>query len=61
MFFLALYIIRIFLDGLLTGAQANSAFVACGPPGFTAAALLLLAGHAQQMYVPLAHLVIEAC
>lgn len=51
MFFLALYIVRIFLDGLLSSAQANAAFVACGPPGFTAAALILLGRHARNMSV----------
>ena len=37
--------------GFLTGHQANGAFVACGPPGFTALALLSLGEEAQTMYV----------
>ncbi|KAF8341352.1 voltage-dependent anion channel-domain-containing protein [Cantharellus anzutake] len=49
MFFIALYIIKIFLDGLLSGARANAAFVVCGPPGFTAAALIVLGSHARTL------------
>lgn len=48
-FFLALYIFHVFQDGLLLGVAANAAFVTCGPPGFTAAALILLSGHARTM------------
>ncbi|PSR72567.1 hypothetical protein PHLCEN_2v11560 [Hermanssonia centrifuga] len=40
-----------FLTGFLDGNQANGAFVACGPPGFTALALLSLGEEAQAMYV----------
>ena len=36
--------------GFLEGHQANGAFVACGPPGFTALALLCLGKHANKMY-----------
>ncbi|KAG7451562.1 uncharacterized protein BT62DRAFT_883423 [Guyanagaster necrorhizus] len=32
--------------GFMEGHQANSAFVACGPPGFTALSLINLADHA---------------
>ncbi|KAF8341350.1 voltage-dependent anion channel-domain-containing protein [Cantharellus anzutake] len=49
MFFIALYILKIFLGGLLSSAQANAAFIACGPPGFTAAALVLLGSHARTL------------
>lgn len=35
--------------GFLDGHQANGAFVACGPPGFTALALINLARKAQEM------------
>lgn len=35
----------------MNGGQANGAFVACGPPGFTALALLNLGEQAQAMYV----------
>ena len=37
--------------GFLEGHQANGAFVACGPPGFTALALINLADRSQEMYV----------
>jgi hypothetical protein len=37
--------------GFMDGHQANGAFVACGPPGFTALALLNLGARARQMYV----------
>jgi tellurite resistance protein TehA-like permease len=37
--------------GFLQGHQANGAFVACGPPGFTALALLKLGQQAQTMCV----------
>jgi hypothetical protein len=39
--------------GFLDGHQANGAFVACGPPGFTALALIKLGQHAREMYVTL--------
>lgn len=35
----------------MDGAQASGAFVACGPPGFTAIALINLADHAREMSV----------
>ncbi len=35
--------------GFLEGHQANGAFVACGPPGFTALALIRLADQARTM------------
>ena len=34
----------------MEGHQANGAFVACGPPGFTALALINLGDKARQMY-----------
>ena len=37
--------------GFLEGHQANGAFVACGPPGFTALALMELGQSARQMLV----------
>lgn len=37
--------------GFLKGHQANGAFVACGPPGFTALALLKLGQQARAMCV----------
>lgn len=33
----------------MEGHQANGAFVACGPPGFTALALITLGSHARKM------------
>lgn len=33
----------------MEGHQANGAFVACGPPGFTALALINLGAHARKM------------
>ncbi|KAF5360766.1 hypothetical protein D9756_004928 [Leucocoprinus leucothites] len=41
-FYICIYIIRIMMTGFLEGHQANGAFVACGPPGFTALALIRL-------------------
>jgi len=35
--------------GFMEGHQANGAFVACGPPGFTALALINLGSHARKM------------
>jgi hypothetical protein len=35
--------------GFMDGHQANGAFVACGPPGFTALALIRLAEQAKKM------------
>ncbi|KAL1705766.1 voltage-dependent anion channel-domain-containing protein [Schizophyllum commune] len=46
-FYICIYIIR--CTGFLEGHQANGAFVACGPPGFTALALINLADHAQNI------------
>ncbi|KZT18856.1 hypothetical protein NEOLEDRAFT_89147 [Neolentinus lepideus HHB14362 ss-1] len=40
--YICIYIIRIMTTGFLNGHQANGAFVACGPPGFTALALINL-------------------
>ncbi|KAK0201519.1 voltage-dependent anion channel-domain-containing protein [Desarmillaria ectypa] len=46
-FYLCIYVIR--YTGFLEGHQANGAFVACGPPGFTALALINLADHAREI------------
>ncbi|EKM52736.1 uncharacterized protein PHACADRAFT_126777 [Phanerochaete carnosa HHB-10118-sp] len=47
-FYICIYIIRCVVDtGFLEGHQANGAFVACGPPGFTALALINLGKQAQ--------------
>jgi len=48
-FYICIYIIRVMSTGFLEGHQANGAFVACGPPGFTALALLDLAKHARKI------------
>ncbi|KAK0205201.1 voltage-dependent anion channel [Desarmillaria ectypa] len=45
-FYLGIYLLRLVMTGFLEGHQANSAFVACGPPGFTALSLINLADHA---------------
>lgn len=37
------------------GGQANGAFVACGPPGFSALTLITLGDHARTMYVAGTH------
>ncbi|KAI0028289.1 voltage-dependent anion channel [Vararia minispora EC-137] len=42
MFYICIYFLRIMMTGFLDGSQANGAFVAVGPPGFTALALLNL-------------------
>ena len=34
----------------MDGGQASGAFVACGPPGFTALALIHLGENAREMY-----------
>lgn len=49
MFYLAIYILRIMTTGFLDGHQANGAFVACGPPGFTALALINLGDKARDI------------
>ncbi|KAK0474111.1 voltage-dependent anion channel-domain-containing protein [Armillaria novae-zelandiae] len=46
-FYLCIYVICIMTTGFLEGHQANRAFVACGPPGFTALALIRLADEAR--------------
>jgi len=47
LFYICIYIIRIMTTGFLEGAQASGAFVACGPPGFTALALINLGADAR--------------
>jgi tellurite resistance protein TehA-like permease len=49
LFYICIYIVRVMTTGFLDGHQANGAFVACGPPGFTALALLRLGAHARDM------------
>ncbi|QRV89934.1 malic acid transport protein [Ceratobasidium sp. AG-Ba] len=46
-FYLAVYVLRIMTTGFMDGHQANGAFVACGPPGFTALALINLGKRAR--------------
>ncbi|KAH9480669.1 Malic acid transport protein [Psilocybe cubensis] len=46
-FYICIYIIRLIMTGFLEGHQANSAFIVCGPPGFTALALINLGKEAQ--------------
>ncbi|THG96018.1 hypothetical protein EW026_g5735 [Hermanssonia centrifuga] len=58
-FYICIYIIRIMMTGFLEGHQANGAFVACGPPGFTALALINLGKQAQEI-LPLHGLVSPA-
>ncbi|KAF8754083.1 Voltage-dependent anion channel [Rhizoctonia solani] len=48
-FYLAIYILRIIATGFMSGHQANGAFVACGPPGFTALALINLGASAREI------------
>ncbi|KAI0071518.1 hypothetical protein K474DRAFT_611655 [Panus rudis PR-1116 ss-1] len=57
-FYICIYIIRIMMTGFLEGHQANGAFVACGPPGFTALALINLGKKAEEI-LPLHDLVSE--
>ncbi|CAE6458400.1 unnamed protein product [Rhizoctonia solani] len=46
-FYLAIYVLRIMTTGFMEGHQANGAFVACGPPGFTALVLINLGKQAR--------------
>ncbi|KAK7450589.1 hypothetical protein VKT23_012898 [Stygiomarasmius scandens] len=47
--YIVIYVIRIMTTGFLDGHQANGAFVACGPPGFTALALINLGARAREI------------
>ncbi|KAI0812459.1 voltage-dependent anion channel-domain-containing protein [Irpex lacteus] len=47
MFYICIYILR--STGFMDGAQATGAFVACGPPGFTALALIHLGEDAREI------------
>ncbi|KAI0060713.1 hypothetical protein BV25DRAFT_923793 [Artomyces pyxidatus] len=47
--YIGVYFLRIMVTGFMDGHQANGTFVACGPPGFTAFALLNLGDHAQKI------------
>ncbi|KAF9042661.1 hypothetical protein BDZ89DRAFT_272968 [Hymenopellis radicata] len=49
-FYLCIYMIRVMMTGFLDGHQANGAFVACGPPGFTALALIKLGKAAEAIF-----------
>ncbi|THH28722.1 hypothetical protein EUX98_g5462 [Antrodiella citrinella] len=49
-FYICIYIIRIMITGFMDGHQANGAFVACGPPGFTALALINLGKNAREIF-----------
>ncbi|KAH7341936.1 voltage-dependent anion channel [Rhizoctonia solani] len=49
-FYLAIYVLRIITTGFMSGHQANGAFVACGPPGFTALALINLGASARDIF-----------
>ncbi|THH29203.1 hypothetical protein EUX98_g4985 [Antrodiella citrinella] len=51
LFYICIYIIRIMTTGFLEGQQASGAFVACGPPGFTALALMNLGESARDILV----------
>ncbi|KZV70721.1 hypothetical protein PENSPDRAFT_578977 [Peniophora sp. CONT] len=42
MFYICIYFLRIMMTGFMEGHQANGVFVAAGPPGFTALALINL-------------------
>ncbi|KAK0452754.1 voltage-dependent anion channel-domain-containing protein [Desarmillaria tabescens] len=46
-FYLAIYVLRLMANGFMHGGQANGAFVACGPPGFSALTLITLGDHAR--------------
>ncbi|TFK83850.1 hypothetical protein K466DRAFT_244364 [Polyporus arcularius HHB13444] len=48
-FYICIYIIRIMTTGFMDGHQANGAFVAVGPPGFTALALIKLGAKAREI------------
>ncbi|KAI0036945.1 voltage-dependent anion channel-domain-containing protein [Vararia minispora EC-137] len=47
MFYICIYFLRIMMTGFMDGHQANGAFVAVGPPGFTALALINLGSNAR--------------
>ncbi|KAI0093302.1 voltage-dependent anion channel-domain-containing protein [Irpex rosettiformis] len=49
MFYICIYILRVITTGFMDGAQASGAFVACGPPGFTALALIHLGEDAREI------------
>ncbi|TCD62928.1 hypothetical protein EIP91_006226 [Steccherinum ochraceum] len=51
LFYICIYIIRIMTTGFLEGQQASGAFIACGPPGFTALALMNLGESARSILV----------
>ncbi|KAH8822598.1 voltage-dependent anion channel-domain-containing protein [Flagelloscypha sp. PMI_526] len=57
--YIGIYILRIMTTGFLDGHQANGAFVACGPPGFTALAMINLGKEARDRF-PIFGLVSES-
>ncbi|EIN03576.1 hypothetical protein PUNSTDRAFT_147009 [Punctularia strigosozonata HHB-11173 SS5] len=56
LFYICIYFVRLMTTGFMDGQQANAAFVAVGPPGFTALALRNLGDHAREI-LPAHHLV----
>ncbi|EIN03551.1 hypothetical protein PUNSTDRAFT_77964 [Punctularia strigosozonata HHB-11173 SS5] len=54
--FLSIYFVRLVSTGFMKGPDANAAFVAVGPPGFTALALLGMGIHARDI-LPAHHLI----
>ncbi|KAI0029364.1 voltage-dependent anion channel [Vararia minispora EC-137] len=49
MFYICIYFLRIMMTGFMDGHQARPSFVACGPPGFTALALINLGKRARDI------------
>jgi tellurite resistance protein TehA-like permease len=49
MFYICIYFLRIMMTGFMDGHQANGVFVAVGPPGFTALALINLGSNARKI------------
>lgn len=48
-FYICIYILRIITGGVLKGRQATGAFIVCGPPGFTALAIIKLGDNARDI------------
>ncbi|KIY64179.1 hypothetical protein CYLTODRAFT_493343 [Cylindrobasidium torrendii FP15055 ss-10] len=48
-FYLCIYVMKIMTTGIYEGHQANAAFIVCGPPGFTAFALINLSKYSRQI------------
>ncbi|KZV64733.1 hypothetical protein PENSPDRAFT_656325 [Peniophora sp. CONT] len=47
--YIAIYFIRLMMTGFMEGHQANGAFIAVGPPGFTALSLIKLGAQARDI------------